>query len=246
MPYNKSRKKRRMRRHGAAMVLLYVVLLAALAAAALLWDREAEAPATFGSLEGRFDSDIRMELDGDIKYYRENEITNCLCIIQDSDRPDDMGGTADVLLLLSMDRRHRTVTPVMLDRDTLTALDAGETALRLTQVQGMGGCDATAGAVSGLLQGVVIDHWLLVDREGAALLSGLLSGQSLDTDAAEAHMRSDAALSTLYNDAAVCADYVWQPLIRPAGTYSTDGEGGYRFAPDMQALRETVAQLWYK
>ena len=246
MPHHHRRKKRRFKLHSLTMVALYALILGGLICAGFLWDTP-EAEPTFGSMEGRFDSDIRLAQGEDTLNYRENEITNILCIIQDRDLPAPTGEAADILLLLSLDRRHLTVTPTMIDADTLIAVqtEAGEEMLRIGRAQMMGG-DATAAAVSNLLQGINVDRWLLVDRTGVGMLSDMLSGETTaSTKDMTDHMEASVSLRTLYNEAQACSRYDWQPLRRPAGTYSRDAMGEYIFTPDADALRDMVIEIWF-
>jgi len=184
--------RRPSRRRMYFMLLLYgAVLIAVLLIAFAL--REEEPEATFGSLEGRFLSDISLEYDGRTVYYRENEITNYLII--GIDREDleitdyQSGGQADFLLVLSIDRKHRTITPVMIDRDTMAEVTtygifgnpAGTRTMQICLAQafsgsGVPGSRNTAKAVSMVLGGVKIDHYVLMDLDGIVLLNDTIGG----------------------------------------------------------------------
>ncbi len=179
-------------------VLLYGMILTALILAGLYLDKDEEAPPTFGSLEGRFTSDITLEYNGDTKYYRENEITNYLLIGIDKEEKDregtgisdyQSGGQADFLLMLSVDRRNRTITPVMIDRDTMAAVDtygvfgnpAGTRTMQICLAQAysgihLSGSRNTSNAVSDLLGGVKVDHYLLMDLGGIVILNDAMGG----------------------------------------------------------------------
>ncbi len=178
-----------------ALVLLYGVILVVLILVGMYLDREeaAEETPTFGSLEGRFTSDITLEYEGTPRYYRENEITNYLLIGMDREEMSvsdyQNGGQADFLLILSIDRRNRTVTPVMIDRDTMTGVDtygvfgnpAGARIMQICLAQAYSGIHVsgsrnTANAVSNLLGGIKVDHYLLMNLGGIAVLNDAMGG----------------------------------------------------------------------
>ena len=60
-------------------ILLWLVALLVLLVLFGMGEEAAREP-VFGSLEGRFESDVTMALDGRTLHYRENEITNYLFI----------------------------------------------------------------------------------------------------------------------------------------------------------------------
>lgn len=179
-------------------LLLYISLgiyLAALAVVvSFMFEPEEEPEPIFGSLEGRFGSDIMLEFNGAEHYYRENEITNYLIV--GVDRRDaettvshQRGGQADFIVVLSIDRIHRTITPVMLDRDTMTEVQtygvfghpAGTRTMQLCLAQAYSGVsstgtDNTAEAVEKLLFGVSMDRRVMLDMEAIALINDALGG----------------------------------------------------------------------
>ena len=192
--------KRSVRRRHILMVLLYgAVLLGVLILGFVLdRDKEEEQP-TFGSLEGRFDSEIYKDHDGQKVNYREREITNYLLIgvdqttLEASDHQN--GGQADFLLVLSIDRRHRTITPVMIDRDTVTDVAtygifgdaAGKKEMQICLAQAFSGRETsgsenTTRAVTDLLGGVKINHYIAMDESGIPLLNDMLGGVSVTLD----------------------------------------------------------------
>lgn len=186
------RGKRPIRKRNLIMLALYAVILIVMVTSALVWDRPATEE-TFGSLEGRFDSDIELNYNQKTVHYREYEITNYLIIGMDRDELGfngyQNGGQADFLLVLSIDRRNQTITPVMIDRDTMTPVTmygifgdvAGTRTMQVCLAQAFSGVDVTGSentcrAVSGLLGGVKIDRCLLMDLNGIVLLNDAIGG----------------------------------------------------------------------
>ena len=174
-------------------VLLYLLILVLLF---LMQKMEAtqERETVNGSLENRFLSDITLEHAGDTWHYRENEITNYLLI--GLDREDinrsagyQNGGQADFLVVLSIDRINRTITPVMLDRDTMTEVQtygvfghpSGTRVMQLCLAQaystkGSSGSENTANAVENLLHGVKMDRWVTIDTSAIPVLNDRIGG----------------------------------------------------------------------
>lgn len=178
---------------GICMVALYGVILLAIIIIGRQWDRQEPQKQVYGSLEGRFTSDISLDYQGEKVYYRQNEITNYLLIGVDRDKlvvtDHQSGGQADFLLLLSVDRRNRTITPVMIDRDTMAQVPtygvfgnaAGTRNMQICLAQAFSGSGVsnsrnTAKAVSSLLGGIRIDHYVLLDLKGIALLNDAVGG----------------------------------------------------------------------
>ena len=188
----KSRRPVKLRSIG--MVLIYALILVGIVVGGLIWDRaEQTETENFGSLTGRFESDISLSYQGKTVHYREHEITNYLLIGMDrsdmEDRGYQDGGQADFLLILSVDRRNRTITPVMIDRDTMTPVTtygifgnpAGTRTMQICLAQAFSGVDTsgsenTAQAASVLLGGVKIDRRLMMNLGGIALLNDSIGG----------------------------------------------------------------------
>lgn len=191
-----------MRRYGRAMrkrglliggsVALYAIALIVLA---VVFFQEEETPEPiFGSMEGRFLSDVTMERQGETLYYRENEITNYLIIGLDQESAvqkagHQHGGQADFLVVLSIDRIRRTVTPVMLDRDAMVEMQtygvfghpSGMKTMQLCLAQAYSGVNIpgsfnTVQTVERMLHGIDIHHYVLLDMEAIPLLNDMLGG----------------------------------------------------------------------
>lgn len=189
--YNRERKRPKVLK-GILMVALYGAVFLTLFLIARSFDAPEPEPA-YGSLEGRFDSDITMSLDGKTLFYRENEITNYLLIGIDREKlvvtDYQSGGQADFILIISIDRRSRTITPVMIDRDAMTEVTtygifgnvAGKRRMQVCLAQafsgsGVTGSRNTAEAVSGLLGNIRIHRYLLLDLDGIAILNDAVGG----------------------------------------------------------------------
>ena len=96
---------------------------------------------------------------------------------------------SDFLLLLILDKANETCSMVQLNRDTMTEITVlglkGEKAgtidgqLALAHTYGSGGkdsCRNTAKAVSGLLYGVTIDHYMSITMDAVKLLNDFIGG----------------------------------------------------------------------
>lgn len=177
----------------AGCVLLWAAVLVVLLV--VLGKDEAPAPEpVFGSLEGRFESEITMELHGETLHYRENEITNYLIIGVDKEDVNQVtgyqsGGQADFLIVLSIDRIRRTITPVMLDRDAMVEMKtygvfghpAGTRVMQLCLAQAYSGVNTpgtvnTVETVEKLLQGIEIHHYVVMDMSAIPLVNDAIGG----------------------------------------------------------------------
>ena len=100
---------------------------------------------------------------------------------------------ADFLLLLVLDETGETCTPIQLNRDTMTQIQilgvTGEPAgtmtgqLALAHTYGSGeedSCENTVLAVSNLLYGMEIDHYVSLTMDGVALLNDLVGGVTVE------------------------------------------------------------------
>lgn len=177
----------------AGSILAYILILAVLLLYAY-FNKEQRKDPVFGSVDGLYFSDIVMEYDGEKYYYRENEITNYLLIGLDRDSMNQTtghqnGGQADFLVVLSVDRINRTITPVMLDRDTMTEVQtygvfghpSGKRVMQLCLAQAYSGKNTsgsrnTANSVEKLLYGVKIDRYVTLDISAVPVLNDRIGG----------------------------------------------------------------------
>lgn len=176
---------------GGSIVLYAVILVVLLA---VFCQEKVEPEPVFGSLEGRFTSDVSLELAGETLFYRENEITNYLIIGVDKENVTDVtghqhGGQADFLVVLAIDRIHRTITPVMLDRDAMVEMQtygvfghpSGTKVMQLCLAQAYSGVNIpgsvnTVKTVENLLHGIKIAHYVVLDMQAVPLVNDALGG----------------------------------------------------------------------
>lgn len=177
----------------AGSVLLWVVALIVLLIVLGMDNKEVPEP-IFGSLEGRFESETIMDLDGKTLHYRENEITNYLFIGVDKADVTQVtghqnGGQADFLVVLSIDRIRRIITPVMLDRDAMVEMKtygvfghpAGTRVMQLCLAQAYSGINIpgsvnTVETVEKLLHGIDIHHYVVLDMTAIPLVNDAIGG----------------------------------------------------------------------
>jgi len=177
----------------AGCVLLWIVALVVLLVM-LGMDHEEEPAPVFGSLEGRFESSITLDVDGKQLHYRQNEITNYLIIGVDNENVTQVtghqnGGQADFLVVLSIDRIRRTVTPVMLDRDAMVEMKtygifghpAGTRVMQLCLAQAYSGINIpgsvnTVETVEKLLHDIDIHHYVVLDMAAIPLVNDAIGG----------------------------------------------------------------------
>lgn len=319
---------------GGSILLWSVALLVLLIA--LSQSQPEQPPPVFGSLEGRFDSDVTLELKGETLRYRENEITNYLIIGVDNENVSQVtghqsGGQADFLVVLSIDRIHRSITPIMLDRDAMVEVQtygvfgdpAGSRIMQLCLAQAYSGADLsgssnTVQAVETLLQGIKIHHYVVVDMAAIPLLNDTIGGVEVTLyddftvldptmtkgttlrlqgkqaeffvrgrmviadgsnasrmarqqqylsglltqfrravkgnqfklnevlNALRGHMISDAADGTLLQDVNAYDDYEWNAMRLLSGEHAVDEYGFAEFWVDETALKQLVADIWFK
>ena len=319
----------------AGSVVLWFAALATLLIIFGMGEKE-EAEPVFGSLAGRFESSVTMEQDGQLLHYRENEVTNYLIIGVDKTDVTQVtghqnGGQADFLVVLSIDRIKRSITPVMLDRDAMVEMQtygvfghsAGTRVMQLCLAQAYSGINIpgsvnTVETVEKLLQGIDIHHYVVLDMTAIPLvndaiggvevtlyddftsfdpamtrgttlrlmgkqaeffvrgrmtvadgsnasrmarqqqyLSGLLTqfrravkGNQVKLnevlDAVRGHMASDASDNTLLHDVNAYDDYEWNALRILAGEHTVDEYGFAEFWVDEAALKQLVADIWFK
>lgn len=156
---------------------------------------EAAVKEVYGDLDTRFESSVKLERNGTVYNYREYALENILIIGIDRDAEKQStsvfrsGAQADFLLLVSMDREKRTITPIQLDRDTITPVNilgvlgdpAGTRLTHLCLAQVYGRTLATQSqntmkAVSRLLNGVIIDRYITVDLAAINVFNTALGG----------------------------------------------------------------------
>ena len=198
----KNHRHRRRRLSGAAIAVALVC--AALAYAGVLLGirtvgsrlERSDAPEPVGSLDGRFASDeLTLRYADRTWTYRKRELTNLLLIGVDwaeMDSPASSGryaGQADFLLLLTFDKKNRTISTLQIDRDTMTDIRVygpfGDyTGIRETQIclshaygaTAVENCENTVWAASRLLGNIPVDGYLALDMSAITALNDALGG----------------------------------------------------------------------
>lgn len=198
----KNHRHRRRRLSGAAIAVALVC--AALAYAGVLLGirtvgsrlERSDAPEPVGSLDGRFASDeLTLRYADRTWTYRKRELTNLLLIGVDwaeMDSPAASGryaGQADFLLLLTFDKKNRTISTLQIDRDTMTDIRVygpfGDyTGMRETQIclshaygaTAAENCENTVWAASRLLGNIPVDGYLALDMSAITALNDALGG----------------------------------------------------------------------
>ena len=188
---------------GTAAILAVVLVLLAGMLLLQRWENTQDAPV---SSSGEASSvEAGAPVDGrEITYYngtayaRREDLETVLLLGVDKFEGETPEGylnnqQADFLLLLVMDKQHETCTPIQLNRDTMTQIQilgvTGEPAgtftgqLALAHTYGSGEEDSyenTVLAVSNLLYGMEIDHYVSLTMDGVALLNDLVGGVTVE------------------------------------------------------------------
>ena len=186
-------------------VAILAVVLVLLAGMLLLqrWENTQDAPVSSSGPSSAVEADV--PVDGrEITYYngtayaKREDLETVLLLGVDKFEGETPEGyvnnqQADFLLLLVMDKQHETCTPIQLNRDTMTEIQilgvTGEPAgtftgqLALAHTYGSGeedSCENTVLAVSNLLYGMEIDHYVSLTMDGVALLNDLVGGVTVE------------------------------------------------------------------
>ncbi|MBQ8201325.1 MAG: LCP family protein [Clostridia bacterium] len=177
------------------MALLTALLFAAgLMGVSYIGQRlEPDAEEVRGSLEGRFQPTLTLEHKGRTYAHQELDYTTILFIGVDKSALNSVsmrqGGQADFLLLMTIDRDHRQVDLLQLDRDTIAEVQvygafgnpAGKRNTQICLSYAFGtttekACQNTVRAVTDLLGGIPIDHYIALDMDGMTVLNDALGG----------------------------------------------------------------------
>ena len=188
---------------GAAAILAVVLVLLAGMLLLQRWENTQDTPVSSPRPSSAVEADA--PVDGrEITYYngtayaRREGLETVLLLGVDKFEGETPEGyvnnqQADFLLLLVMDKQHETCTPIQLNRDTMTQIRilgvTGEPAgtftgqLALAHTYGSGeedSCENTVLAVSNLLYGMEIDHYVSLTMDGVALLNDLVGGVTVE------------------------------------------------------------------
>lgn len=149
---------------------------------------------SYGDLTDRFSAKYSVEYNGRIYEYREKQLVNILLLGTDarsdtSDAEGRYGSQADFILLLSIDKQEKTITPIHIDRDTMTDVPiygpfgdpAGSRVMQICLAQAYGndvsgGSLNTEKSVSDLLGGIPIDYYATMDLDGISAFNDALGG----------------------------------------------------------------------
>ena len=222
-------RRRKFRRRSRALRSILIVLLMALAIGLVFFsavriEKEERKPETRGDYHQRYTYDNVIEVGG-VSYRQRKELTTILLmgIDQDHDAPHPdarSGGQADFLRLLIVDPSNKKVTQLALDRDTMTPITIlsilGDRAsvrtwnLCLSHAYGDGkeqSCAYSVDAVSNLLFGTKIDHYVAMNLDGISVLNDWAGGVTVtlrdDFSAADPDMTPGKTLKLVGNQAEI-------------------------------------------
>lgn len=188
---------------GTAAILAVVLVLLAGMLLLQRWENTQDAPVSSSGEVSSVEADAPVD-DREITYYngtayaRREDLETVLLLGVDKFEGETPEGyinnqQADFLLLLVLDEENETCTPIQLNRDTMTQIQilgvtgepAGTTTgqLALAHTYGSGeedSCENTVLAVSNLLYGMEIDHYISLTMDGVALLNDLVGGVTVE------------------------------------------------------------------
>ena len=186
-------KKKRLLQIVACIVSLYCAILLA----THYIDRSLSAGndgERYGDLTGRFSAKYSIKYEGNVYEYREKQLVNILLLGIDA-RSDTQysdgryGSQADFVLLLCIDKQEKRITPIHIDRDTMTDVpiygpfgdSAGSRVMQLCLAQAYGsdvaeGSKNTEKAVSDLFAGIPIDYYVTMYLDGVSTFNDALGG----------------------------------------------------------------------
>ena len=149
---------------------------------------------SYGDLTGRFSAKYSVEYKGRVYEYRDKQLVNILLLGIDA-RSDTQysdgryGSQADFVMLLCINKQEKSITPIHIDRDTMTDVPiygpfgdpAGSRVMQLCLAQAYGddiaaGSKNTEKAVSDLLGGIPIDYYVAMYLDGISTLNDALGG----------------------------------------------------------------------
>lgn len=188
---------------GTAAILAVVLVLLAGMLLLQRWENTQDAPVSSSGEVSSVEADAPVD-DREITFYngtayaRREDLETVLLLGVDKFEGETPEGyvnnqQTDFLLLLVMDKENETCTPIQLNRDTMTQIQilgvTGEPAgtftgqLALAHTYGSGeedSCENTVLAVSNLLYGMEIDHYVSLTMDGVALLNDLVGGVTVE------------------------------------------------------------------
>ena len=200
----------------AALVAAAIVTALVLAYIGGRYLEEKQYPETRGEMSAGFGEIPKVEIDG-VTYEQKMDLTSLLMIGIDKKSTDEIkgyrdGGQSDLLLLLVIDHKGRTIRQLQIDRDTMTTVNvlgmfgnsAGSRVMQICLSHGYGmdrqeRCKNSIKAVEGLLNCSEIDLYMEIPLDAIASLNDLLGGVTVtledDFTAADPAMRKGATLT---------------------------------------------------
>lgn len=188
-------RKKRLIWYACGLAALIAVLALAYSYGRILENREAEKAQTRGDLIGRFEEPRTIEFEGETYSYRKNLTTILLMGVDRASEAAGIGlgarngGQADFIMLLVADGDRRLVTPIQIDRDTISKIPVldvlgNQRGTRVTQIclsHGFGdgkeqSCEFTRQAVSWLMMDVGIDYYVAFDISSIAGINDAAGG----------------------------------------------------------------------
>ena len=183
----------RVRLKAAAAVACFIVLFVLLYQAGRWLEMRNANPETRGNHIQRYTYGETIEVNG-IPYGQTANLTSIL--LMGIDRASGVaasgirnGGQADFLRLVVIDSGAGTISQIEIDRDTMTPITilgvlGNRSGVRTAQVClahsfGDGGaqsCELTVEAISNLLMGVQIDHYIAMNMDGISVLNDWVGG----------------------------------------------------------------------
>ena len=188
-------------RKGIAAVLAGVLVVLVVLLLIRRWEEGEELPTTSQSESSEASASAEDReityVNGQAYAFKEDLETGLLMGVDkfEGDTPEGYlnNQQADFLLLLVMDESTQTCTPIQLNRDTMTEIQilgvTGEPAgtftgqLALAHTYGSGqedSCENQVLAVSNLLYGMEIDHYVSLTMDGVAILNDLVGGVTVE------------------------------------------------------------------
>lgn len=186
-------KKKRLLWIAAGIVLLYCVILLATHYIDQSLSTSTDSN-SYGDLSERFSSGYSINYNGRVYEYREKQLVNILLLGIDS-RSDSQysdgsyGSQADFVMLLCIDKKEKSITPIHIDRDTMTDVPiygpfgdpAGNRVMQLCLAQAYGndvaeGSRNTEKAVSDLMKGIPVDYYVAMYLDGISTFNDALGG----------------------------------------------------------------------
>lgn len=193
--YSSGTEKAKVVRRLIGWGLAFAALALAVTLLTQKFDRSVSTADPRGDLEARFTPVPSIAYEGK-HYIKKARCVNILLMGIDRSQTTEAtgvqfrnGGQADMLLLISLDEKAKTMTAIAIDRDTMTDVTvlgvlgnhAGTKKMQVCLSHGFGdgkaqSCKLACEAVSGLLLGTAIDYYAAMDMDGIPTLNDALGG----------------------------------------------------------------------